>query len=236
MFFLFAIATLFPVFYTLYSFRHYFSVKSPRSIIFLTGNPKAGKDTMADMMHREFGYTKLAAADPLREVCLTLVKTLLGVFDPNPDWFSNPEFKDTPFTELCAISGDTPPPYWSTRTPRDIMKCVGTDMIREHDPDFWARLLVSKADSVIEPVIVSDWRFVNEMTTFLRDPAWDVTAWRIVTEDESADTASDHISDNALINLQNHLTTFCNVRTATVKEAQDAMYDWVVSRNDLYKS
>lgn len=101
----------------------------------------SGKDTVADFLVRNHGFTKLSFADPLKAAA----REIFG-FDQEQLYGSKKEELD---------------PFWKD-TPRNVLQKVGTDCLRKgYRDDIWIKALLRK----IEPgkdYVIPDVRFPNE--------------------------------------------------------------------------
>lgn len=154
------------------------------SIICLAGKAGAGKDTFADVLVAKHNYKRIALADPLRELCS-------AVFRMDYALFSDSDKKDKPMDRLVLdfhhidkirdyvtekwnypIDNDQRngmEEYHGTEfnTPRDILRLVGTKLLREHVSDgIWLELAMSKIREAGGKVVVTDCRFGNERDLF----------------------------------------------------------------------
>ena len=114
-------------------------------IIGLVGPKGAGKDTVADYLVANYGFTKLAFADPVKKVCEVM-------FALDPLYFH------------CPLLKEEVVPAWGY-SPRQMMQIVGTDMVRAHMGDkFWVQHLQVRLQALgpDAKVVVSDVRFANE--------------------------------------------------------------------------
>lgn len=127
-------------------------------LVAFTGLKGSGKSTAAQIL-MELGYTSIAFADPLKEVC----KIIFG--------FSHEQMTD-------PIQKETVDPRYET-SPRRILQTVGTTLFRETLPmsrpftsQIWIQYLKNKLDTLrasgIENIVVSDLRFEDE-ADFLRN-------------------------------------------------------------------
>ncbi|WP_051836521.1 hypothetical protein [Streptomyces sp. NRRL WC-3742] len=110
------------------------------------------------MILREYGFTRLALADPLKEMAYAVDPVvsyeLLGVNAPVPltladavNRYGWEEVKDR-FPEA-----------------RRFLQRLGTEGIRHHvDPDHWIDRCLKDARLVLGPVVVTDVRFDNELS------------------------------------------------------------------------
>lgn len=107
-------------------------------IIGIAGLAGSGKDTFAEMLHEEF-----------------IQKGLHGEVIPYA-WLLKSILKDY-F-------------HWDGKKDeagRTLLQTVGTDIIREKNPDFWVDFLINMADAfsnVWDYIIIPDVRFENEVT------------------------------------------------------------------------
>jgi hypothetical protein len=122
-------------------------------IIGCTGLKFNGKDSIANHLCEEFGYQRVAFADPLKEAC----GILFG--------FS--------YEQLHGSLKETPDPRWFGLTPRQVFQFFGTDLIRKHmrelderfGEDFWLLCAMNKINAILsqnKKVVISDVRFPNE--------------------------------------------------------------------------
>lgn len=140
-------------------------------LIGMIGKKRSGKDSFASVLVDEFGFARVAFADPLRDAALAL----------------------DPFVGPTSLPGDLVPSYhrlsgvidalgWEAAKDfapevRRILQALGTDAIRALDDDFWVRMAMEKVGALREatrrwpsgelytpgrPVIVTDVRFPNE--------------------------------------------------------------------------
>lgn len=141
------------------------------ALIGLLGKKRSGKDSFASVLVDDFGFQRVAFADPLRDAALAL----------------------DPFVGPTALPGDLVPSYhrlsevidalgWEKAKDfapevRRILQALGTDAIRTLDDGFWVRMAMHKAAELREPtrrwpsgelytpgrpVVVTDVRFPNE--------------------------------------------------------------------------
>lgn len=129
------------------------AIKLPR-IIGITGRKFNGKDTSAEYLVKKYGYTQLAYAKPLKDIC----KILFGFSDE----------------QLYGSQKEVIDEQWGT-TPRKILQFIGTDLLREQiskvlpniKDKFWIKCLEKQIRKVLaDPnarVVISDVRFPNEI-------------------------------------------------------------------------
>jgi len=180
------------------------------NIVSLSGKANSGKDAFASVLVKEHGFTRIALADPIRELCSKVFRL------PYSD-FEDTKKKDAPLDSKItldyhhvdkireivendwgfAISYDAREKmesHYGTifETPRDILKLVGTELIRQNvRDDIWIVLAFNKIAKIGGKVVVSDVRFLNEREAFAKAGAIMVLIKRPSTEDKEK-----HISEN----------------------------------------
>jgi dephospho-CoA kinase len=126
-----------------------------RLLLGFNGPPACGKDTAADHLVAEHGFTRIAFADPIRLAALGL--------DP----FVGPGVR---LSEIVGAYG------WE-QTKRDwpevrrILQALGTEAGRHiHGPHVWISHAFDKIDSLPPdlPVVITDVRFGNEAAALRR--------------------------------------------------------------------
>jgi hypothetical protein len=115
-------------------------------LIGLTGKARCGKDTIADVLVEDHGFTRVAFADPLK----LAVGSILGMNAATLE-----EFKDN---ELDFLDGVTP---------RRMLQTLGTEWGRETiHPEIWIRIAREKIQLLQEMgnhnIVITDVRFDNE--------------------------------------------------------------------------
>ena len=111
-------------------------------MIGITGRARSGKDTLADYLVKEYGFTRYAFADPMKD-CLAQI----------PGWDHR---------HMHGDLKDQVDPYYNV-TPRHAMQRLGTECFRTLNPDFWIKVAERILDPYNEaPVVISDVRFENE--------------------------------------------------------------------------
>lgn len=155
------------------------------NIAFL-GKARSGKDTAASWLVRERAYTRVAFADPLKEMALRVDPVI-----PSPYAFEN--------VRLSRLVADTGWDYAKTHYPevRRLLQAIG-QTIRESDPDYWvnvARRKISGAERWNLPVVVTDVRYPNE-ADMLRARGFRMV--RIVRPGADAGEGAAHESENLL--------------------------------------
>ena len=120
--------------------------------IALLGKARSGKDTAAAWLVSHRAYTRLAFADPLKEMALgidPLVSTAAGIH-----------------VRLSVLVRDVGWDYAKVNYPevRRLLQAIGQTQ-REFEPDYWlnvARRKLNGAERWNLPVVVTDVRYQNE--------------------------------------------------------------------------
>jgi hypothetical protein len=120
--------------------------------IALVGKARSGKDTVAGILIRHAQYTRVAFADPLKEMALhtdPLIPTATGIH-----------------VRLSNLINDVGWEYAKDTYPevRRILQHIGQS-VRRHDEGFWVSVALDRihvADSWNLPVVVTDCRYPNE--------------------------------------------------------------------------
>ena len=149
-------------------------------LICLSGSSASGKDTIGDVLVRDFKYTKMAFADGLRDL-------VTFTFDIAPNIFIDRDKKETKFMHpirldeehighilnhientwqipVSKASKDKMLMLVGTEmtTPRKLLQTIGTDVVRDCiDDDFWIKALESKIGNLAD-VVITDARFSGE--------------------------------------------------------------------------
>lgn len=126
-------------------------------VVGVTGFKRHGKDTVGDHLCDQYGFTKLAFADPLKEIC-----KILFSFDEKQLYGDSKEIVDS---------------FWGF-TPRKTFETIGTEIFRETLPnylpeiglDIWIKSLEKKMLTMYKQnpdkynkFVITDVRFPNEL-------------------------------------------------------------------------
>ncbi len=153
------------------------------SLIGICGKSNAGKDTAADVLVKDFGYVKVALADPMKRACAEWFgwdeQTLWG-----PSEMRNTPDKRYPNSFSSADEGRSPQGWL---TPRHALQTLGTEWGRDCYDDIWVDIAIRTAKTLLEDhpgaqpyydhrtgveygynsrvrgVVISDVRFPNEV-------------------------------------------------------------------------
>lgn len=155
-------------------------------LIGLIGKKRVGKDTFAAVLVEEFGFARVAFADPLKEMALTIDPFLVGGWDSSLD----DEFLATAVANFgWEEVKDTYPEA------RRFLQRLG-DGVRQFEPEFWLNAgmdTVRGKRAEAKPVVITDVRYPNEADA-IRDAGG--TLIRVVRP--GADDGDTHASETAL--------------------------------------
>ena len=131
----------------------YLYMDNSHILIGLVGRKRAGKDTAAATLVREFDFTALAYADPVKEAAERL-DPIVGV----RYW---PIARGIRLSDVVADRG------WEEAKAlpevRRTLQRLGTEVVRTVEPDFWVEQLERRLLDASGPVVVTDCRFPNEV-------------------------------------------------------------------------
>lgn len=136
-----------------------------KKVVAITGLKGSGKDEVAKVLIKYFGYKKIAFADLLKDIVAKLYGwPREGLEGTTPKWREWRETVDE---------------HWGI-TPRCALQKVGTDLIRNQlHQDLWAKRLVQiMKKSKHKKFVITDCRFENEIG-ILKNSDFDVHFWRI---------------------------------------------------------
>lgn len=151
-------------------------------IIGLSGYAQTGKDTVAQHLVNEYGFTRIAFADPIREALLAL----------------DPMVPDYPALQGIRLSWIVEKAGWESvkqDSPevRRMLQRMGTEVARNQwGSEFWVDLAMKKA-SEFGNVVITDVRFPNEYNAIKYRNGH---VWRVSKLDHKP--ANDHPSEIAL--------------------------------------
>lgn len=145
-------------------------------IIGLTGVAGSGKDTVGKILCEDYGFTRFAFADALREVLLETDPYLATGFRLS--------------SVLNRNNGDWDTVKWRWPEVRRLLQTLGV-AIRSLDPGFWVRRL----DPTLAPnIVVTDVRFPNEVR---RVEELGGVVYRVIGRG-GLTSASPHVSETAI--------------------------------------
>lgn len=155
----------------------------PYPLIGLVGAKRVGKDTYAGALIAHRGFTRVAFADPLRDMALRL--------DPIVDWTRGFTEEPVRLSEVVESYG------WEAvkdayPEARRTLERLGTDAIRTVVPTFWIDAARAQIEARTTPVVVTDVRYPNEADT-IRE-----LGGKLVRIVRPGVERSAHVADNSL--------------------------------------
>ena len=155
-------------------------MEQTHTLIGLVGRKRAGKDTVASTLVREFDFTALAYADPVKEAALRL--------DPIVSVSYWPLVRKMRLSDVVADRG------WEEAKAlpevRRTLQRLGTEVVRTVEPGFWVEQLERRLLDTRGPAVVTDCRFPNEVDLIRQYGGLIVRVVR-----PSAERADDHSSE-----------------------------------------
>jgi hypothetical protein len=152
-------------------------------VVALSGLKRSGKDTVAAYLVKEYGFTRVAFADPVREHIYTLNPWLLLQDDQ--------AMRLQDYVDLVGWEGAKEHPEV-----RRLLQIYATEVVRDGiDPRTWLTLGMRSIRSTRGPVVVTDMRFKNELFALRNMGAKTVRVTR-----NAAGVADAHRSENELAN------------------------------------
>lgn len=115
-----------------------------RMIIGIAGKARTGKDTVAKYLFTDYGFTRIAFADPVKQAA----QVIFGL--------TNEQTWDDAHKEVVI-------PYWG-KSPRQIFQLIGTECVKPHfGEDIWVKRLamVTRVLST-DDIVIPDVRFEAE--------------------------------------------------------------------------
>lgn len=194
------------------------------AIICFSGTKGVGKDEAANVLVKQYQFTRVALADPLRMLCSEVFRLPYEQFSDNDkkdaelgykimlDYSHLDKIRD--IVELqwgFVIDSDgreEMEEYYGTefKTPREILQTVGTQLIRNNvRDDIWIVLAFSKMKENGGNIVVTDCRFKNEREAFKKAGA----TLCLIKRDTKVDGET-HISETSLGKEEDYDVVFNN--------------------------
>jgi hypothetical protein len=149
-------------------------------LIGLTGYAQSGKDTVAEVLVRRFGFVRIAFADPIRDFCYE-VNPIVGYVAGEPTYLKNVVDRDG--WEAAKKSDNV----------RSTLQNVGVSARNHFGDDFWIREALKKVKDEAR-IVVTDVRFVNEADWIKQFE--DSHIWRIKRPNVTA--VNGHVSESQM--------------------------------------
>lgn len=202
-------------------------------IIGLSGKARSGKDTMAAILIKNFNFERFSFADTLKnEVSKCFDIELKYFHDDNlKDSEYNFEIKQQNIEKLYSsfeqsletiFPEDKKDKVFSfvgkkTKTPRELLQVIGTDLARNClDDEIWIKLGKKRLKNVkADNIIITDCRFENE-----RKAIKDMGGNLGLVKREGLSSSSSHISENQFGNDADYDYIFLNNGTLGAFESE----------------
>jgi hypothetical protein len=157
------------------------------SLIGLSGYARSGKDTVANILVRDYDFVKVAFADPIRESLLAL----------NPIVWSDDEGTWRVQDVIDEYGWDGYKDSLWGQEIRELLQKLGTEVGRKIILDeIWIEVAFRKIDDLIsegKKVVITDMRFENEADFF---EGYGAEIWRV--RRNGVGPANDHPSETEL--------------------------------------
>lgn len=178
-------------------------------VIGLMGKKRSGKDSFAQRLVEEHGFTKVALADPLRQAALALDPIVGAEVDPRggAEYGYGGQVFDIPTAEPVHLSEVVREHGWEAAKDhweygaevRRILQRLGTESIRALDQDFWVRAAWRTIEAIDGPVVITDVRYPNEAMSLQIARRRGVPAYLVrITRPGLKDDGDAHPSETAL--------------------------------------
>jgi hypothetical protein len=181
-------------------------------LIGICGKAGAGKDTIGDHLIKEYGFEKIAFADPIKR----LVKDVLVLDD---------------HTVYDRVAREQPLEQWGGRSVRECLQFIGTDLFREQfDNDIWVKSLWFRIQNSEKNYVITDLRFPNEIDSLAQYGGKDFTSIKVHRKG-----CDGHVG-NTLPPFKRFLYKLIRKDTRHASEKFDLQAEYDVDNNDSYES
>ena len=144
-------------------------------IIGLSGYAQSGKDEVSKILVEEFGFTRVAFADKIRELLYEM----------------NPDFRDTLLQQAVDREG------WDEvkkdQSVRRMMQNLGVGARKLFGENFWVHQAMISMANAHSNIVVTDVRFINEANTLKTNGG---QLWRI--KRPGIEAVNNHVSEHDL--------------------------------------
>lgn len=180
-------------------------------VVALTGYKRAGKDSVADILVRDHGFTKMAFADPIKRLVRTL-NPIVGYYSPDCDCGCLPPTEPLYLEELYSFYDLTEDEIKDSvygDEVRRLWQRFGTEVFRNENPGFW----IDQAETDLmemgaERVVFTDCRFPNEAAwvhSLSYHTGYASSVWQIARPGHEADP-EDHSSESHVGLMEEEIT------------------------------
>ena len=120
---------------------------------------------------------------------------------------------------------------------RHILQYVGTDVIRQKEPDFWVGFVVSVLNMFPDEwdyVLIPDCRFPNEIE-HLRESGFDVVHLRVRRDNFASPLSEEQQKHPSEVALDDVMPDFYIENKGSLKDLQDVIVQWLVDYNGYHQ-
>lgn len=176
--------------------------------IALIGRARSGKDSIAKVLVKSHGYRRVAFADPLKAMALSINPSIVY----HVPGFTPPEGSNILLADLVEHVG------WERAKDdypevRRLLQQMG-HAVRQLDPDFWLRQGLRSAHASGAPVVVTDVRYLNEAHALRHAGYYTV---RVVRPETEPIPGTEHASETELDGYPTDMTFVNNGTLATLE-------------------
>ena len=131
-------------------------------IIGICGFQSSGKDTIADLLIKQYGFKKLSFAGALKDVVSIIFgwprDKLEGLTKEDREWRERVDYWWAKTLKMPEL------------TPRYVLQYFGTDLFRNHwHPDIWVKVVENQLANLDSGnFVITDCRFENEINMLIR--------------------------------------------------------------------
>jgi hypothetical protein len=165
-------------------------------LISFSGFSGSGKTTLCNALHVIHRYKVLNFADELKILVCEILDIDLDYLNDNKDVFNSFTIdKEKTISELKKRDIPISDMRDSFESIRDLLQYLGTDIIREHNPDWHIKLIYNAIENSTENICIGDCRFENEKEFVEKLGGF---CFYIMSEKDYDDDDDYHISENTL--------------------------------------
>lgn len=200
-------------------------------VLGITGLARSGKDTAADVLVEQYGFTRKSFAAPLKEMVRKL-DPFIGAHTRNiftADDLDTPVESYPEGTRLsdAAVTLDENQLKEAYPEYRRLLQVLGTDCIRSLDEDFWTRAAAKELTDPDGRYVFTDCRFPNE-AQLIRDLAkgstvtdlWNIHRPLLVRGDHPSEQHSGRMKERLTLHNNGSIVQF---RTLVQDAAQSLL-------------
>lgn len=182
-------------------------------VVGLSGYSGAGKDSVADILVENYGFTKMAFATGLKAK-VEILDPILGYHKEFCCDNCAPEIEEVRLSTLLAYGmtqEEIKRDFMYGPELRRVWQYVGTDLFRAEDEDYWVKQAAEEmAESPAERIVFTDVRFENEADYIFELRDWTghkTSVWRVARPDLRGEEV--HISEQ-MVGLLGEEVTILN--------------------------